>query len=83
MEDEKDDNPPLRSNDLLGGNALFQIYENDLIELEQSLPVLSWAIGPLNDRRLKTHLRRLKRIVSDVRWSYGPHDDVEELNESA
>lgn len=77
MEDEKDDNPPLRSNGLLGGNALFQIYENDLIELEQSLPVLSEAVGVMNDRRLKTHLRRLKRIVSDVRWNYGPHDDVE------
>lgn len=81
MENTIDDQPPddrgSAGTPLLGGTRLFQIYESDLAELEQSLPELSWAVGLQNDRRLKTHLRRLKRIVSDVRWNYGPHDNVQ------
>lgn len=58
---------------------LFQIYEDDLIEIERSLPILAESLDIMNDRRLKVHLRRLKRIVSDVRWNYGPHDNVERM----
>lgn len=66
---------------LVANMKLFQIYEDDLAEIEKSLPILSESLDTLNDRRLKTHMRRLKRIVSDVRWNYGPHDHVERIDD--
>lgn len=61
------------------GSKLFQIYEDDLSELEKSLPVLSDAVAPMNNGRLKTHLRKLKLIVSNIRWNYGPYDEMEQV----
>lgn len=62
-------------------SQLFQVYEQDLVQMEQSLPILAQAVGPLNDPRLKRHLRLLKEIVSNVRWNYGPHDQVEKVED--
>ena len=57
---------------------LFQIYEDDLAELEQILP--SICDGPLvefMDPSIRRKFRRCKLILSNVRWNYGPHDNVE------
>jgi hypothetical protein len=56
---------------------LFQIYEDDLSELEHILPQLAQALMPVSDNRLRVQLRRCQSIVSNVRWDYGPATDVE------
>ncbi len=56
---------------------LFQIYEDDLAELERTLPQLADALMPVLDNRLRVQLRRCKEIVSMVRWNYGPPGEVE------
>lgn len=56
---------------------LFQIYEEHLSELEHTLPELSDALMPHLDNRLRVQLRRIKAILSDVRWNYGPPGEVE------
>lgn len=66
-------------------SKLFQISEEDLRTLEQSLPVLSEVIvtagrSALNNR-VRGHLRRVKQILSDVRWHDGPPTEVEELHD--
>ena len=61
-------------------SKLFQIYEDDLAELERTLPEFMDAVGPMNDPRLKTQLRRVKSMLSDVRWNYGPHDEVQRID---
>jgi hypothetical protein len=58
---------------------LFQITEDDLAELERTLPDL-FSSGPvmqaLDNNRSRTQLRRVKDILSNVRWNYGPWSDV-------
>lgn len=57
---------------------LYQINEGDLQALEEILPVLCFRAGELlNDTAVRMKFRRLKQIVSDVRWSYGPPSEVE------
>lgn len=55
---------------------MFQIYEDDLAELERLLPQLCDALFPTMNGRTKVHLRRCKTILSNVRWNYGPPDEV-------
>lgn len=59
-------------------SKLLQIYEGDLAELEQILPALHDAMGKTSPR-IRMKLRRAKQILSDVRWDYGPHSEVEEI----
>ena len=54
---------------------LFQVYEEDLGELEQSLPQLAEALASNIDNRLRVKLRRCQTILSKVRWNYGPHTE--------
>lgn len=54
----------------------FKISEEDLVELERTLPQLSLAMMPLLDNRLRTKLRQVQKILSDVRWGYGPASNV-------
>lgn len=58
-------------------SKLFQIQEEDLGELERLLPQLAEAIGPTLTNRLRVKLRRCQKILSDVRWDYGPGSNGE------
>lgn len=59
----------------------YQVNEDDLCELERTLPQLADELltaAAMSDSvtgRVKTQLRRVKAILSNVRWNYGPHDD--------
>jgi hypothetical protein len=59
---------------------LFQIYEDDLAELERTCPQLADALFPVlateQGNRLRVQLRRVQDILSKVRWNYGPPSDV-------
>lgn len=58
-------------------SLLFQVHEDDLADLERIIPQLSSAMLPHLDPKLKTQLRRIQKILSDVRWNYGPPSHVE------
>lgn len=58
---------------------LFQIYEEDLAELERTLPQLAGALMPMLTNRLRIQIRRSQAILSDVRWNYGPPSDIERI----
>ena len=73
MTDTLDDNPESLPPH---GVRLFQIYETDLAELEQMLPELCEALDKVTSPRLRVKIRRVKDIISNVRWNYGPHTDV-------
>ena len=53
---------------------LHQIYEDDLAELERVLPLLGEhvALSPSASPKTRTQLRRVREILSNVRWDYGP-----------
>lgn len=55
--------------------AMFQIHADDLCQLEAILPKLMEAhvVNP----RERGQWRVVKRILSDVRFNYGPHEGVE------
>lgn len=55
---------------------LFQITDDDLADLEKTLPELSDALTPTMDGALRTKLRRCQLILSRVRWGYGPPENV-------
>lgn len=57
-------------------SKLFQIYEEDLGELERTLPQLAEALMPALNGRLRVQLRRVQNILSNVRWNYGPPSEV-------
>jgi len=59
---------------------MFQLHEEDLSELERTLPQLAETLMPLLNNRLRVQLRRCQSILSAVRWSYGPHTDVTEIS---
>ena len=50
----------------------YQIHEEDLQELEMTLPLLMLAHPTLTTSREKTMWRRVQKIIQDVRWNYGP-----------
>lgn len=58
---------------------MFQIYDDDLAELERLCPELADALMPTIDNRLRVKVRRIKEILSNVRWNYGPPTDVTEI----
>lgn len=58
-------------------SRLFQINEEDLGELERTIPQLSEAMMAILDNRLRVQLRRMKTILSNVRWDYGPPSEIE------
>jgi hypothetical protein len=60
---------------------LHQITDDDLAELERTLPQLAEALMPILDNRLRAMLRRCQKIVSDVRWNYGPPSEVEKVDD--
>lgn len=64
-------------------SKLFQIHEDDLCDMERILPLMSDAMLPHLTPRLKTQIRRIQKILSDVRWSYGPPSHVETVSDDA
>lgn len=56
---------------------MFQIYETDLAELERMVPDLNMDLMQHIQPRQRVKLRRIKEILSNVRWNYGPFTDVE------
>lgn len=59
-------------------SKLFQIKEDDLATLEQSLPILGdFVAARKGSIRRKTHIRRVQQVLMDVRWHYTPHQKSE------
>lgn len=58
-------------------SRLFQIKEDDLGALEAALPQLADALMPVLNNRVRVQLRRVQKILSDVRWDYGPPSEVQ------
>lgn len=57
---------------------LHQINADDLATLEELLPELTFMLGEkLNETAIRIKCRRVKEILSNVRWSYGPPSEVE------
>lgn len=61
---------------------LFQIYEDDLAALEADAP---WLCERLvftlaMDNAARIRIRRLKSILTNVRWNYGPPSEVERID---
>lgn len=57
-------------------SRMLQIREDDLATLESTLPRLADALYPSMDNPLRVKLRQVQRILSDVRWNYGPPSEV-------
>lgn len=55
---------------------LHQIYEDDLADLERTLPQLADALFDRLTPKLRTQIRRVQSILSNVRWDYGPPENV-------
>lgn len=53
-------------------SRMFQISEEDLAALEHTLPLLVDKLPPPIDNKTRVQLRRVQRVVTDVRWNYGP-----------
>ena len=60
---------------------MFQIYEADLAELERTMPKLCESLGEHLDAKMRTQFRRLQSILSQVRWNYGPPENVERVDD--
>ena len=61
-------------------NKLFQIKADDLAILEQAVPrLVDIAMESLDNNKSRVQIRRIQKILSDVRWNYGPHSDVETI----
>jgi hypothetical protein len=58
-------------------SKLFQIYEEDLAELEHILPQLAERLMTALDNPLRVKIRRVQTILTNVRWNYGPPTDVD------
>jgi hypothetical protein len=58
-------------------SKLFQIHENDLGELERTLPQIADSMMPILTNRTRVQLRRVQAILSNIRWNYGPASGVE------
>lgn len=60
-------------------SRLFQIYEDDLADLERIAPLFADGAIVTLTPRLRTQLRRVQTILSNVRWGYGPPSHVESV----
>lgn len=56
---------------------MFQITEDDLADLERIMPRIADEMMVHLTARTKIGLRRIQKILSDVRWNYGPPGEVE------
>lgn len=59
------------------GNPLHQITGEDLAELERLVPLLIEKAMQVHDNNeSRVQIRRVKSILSNVRWNYGPWGQV-------
>lgn len=58
---------------------LYRVCEEDLAELEKTIPLLSEAMLTIQTPLTRTKLRLCKSILSDIRWDYGPHGKAEQV----
>jgi len=59
-------------------SRLFQITEDDLADLERIVPDLADALAtPSLDNAMRVRIRRIQKVLSDVRWNYGPPAEVD------
>lgn len=72
---------PKDDTELPGGSTrLFQINEDDLAELERLVPILyDRAAEKMDDNKSRVMVRRVKDIISNVRWNYAPWSNIETL----
>ena len=56
---------------------MYQIHEHDLIELSRDCALLCDEMSHELHARQKVMVRRIKRLLSDVLWNYGPHESSE------
>lgn len=54
-----------------------QIHDEDFEALERIIPEIADSLSVHLTPRLRTQLRSVKTILSNIRWNYGPHTDVE------
>ena len=62
-------------------SKLFQIYEDDLCELEKIIPSIADALAINLNPQLRTKFRVVQKILSNVRWNYGPLENVKVVEE--
>ena len=56
---------------------MFQIYETDLAKLEAAMPRIMDAAGAaLNGAAMQVLMDEVKEVLSNVRWNYGPYEEV-------
>jgi hypothetical protein len=60
---------------------MFQISDQDLAILERAIPVLHELCSNLPEGYFRPDVQiaieECKRILSDVRWNYGPYQKIE------
>ncbi len=61
-------------------SKLLQIYDDDLSDLERAIPEIADRLMGSMDNALRTKLRRVQTILSNVRWGYGPPSHVEKIS---
>lgn len=63
---------------------LYQIHDEDLATLERDIPLLADAAlfncPPEMQNRIRVQMRRVKEILSNVRWDYGPAEEIEVID---
>lgn len=61
--------------------ALHQITEDDLSDLERHLPqIMAASMISCNDPMVRKQWERVKEIISNVRWGYGPPSEVQQID---
>lgn len=60
---------------------LFRITEDDLVALEHILPLVFWKLTctPKAQPEDRVQFRRVQKILTDIRWDYGPPEEVAEI----
>lgn len=58
---------------------LLQIHDDDLSDLERTLPEIADRLIGSMDNALRIKIRRVQKILSNVRWGYGPPSHVEKI----
>jgi hypothetical protein len=58
---------------------LYQITEEDLAELERVLPQVFDRLMIGMDNRIRVQFRSVQKIITNVRWNYGPWSNAEQI----
>ena len=61
--------------------SMFQVSETDLATLERLLPSICDEFLPHLNNRTRMKFRECQKILSQVRWNYGPVQLVEKVVE--